>query len=88
MAAISNIESILEKIKDKIGREEAVGFKAYLRLAIANFATADTSPRLHTSHHKYILTKLQLMARKIAKNGLKNVAITIHRTTMGVVSNI
>ncbi|POS82724.1 hypothetical protein EPUL_006204 [Erysiphe pulchra] len=42
--AISNIESTLEHFKDEIEKEEAVTFKAYIRLAIANFAAVDTLP--------------------------------------------
>ncbi|KHJ30559.1 hypothetical protein EV44_g3940 [Erysiphe necator] len=42
--AISNIESSLANFKDEIEVEEVAAFKAYLQLAIANYAAIDTSP--------------------------------------------
>ncbi|POS82282.1 hypothetical protein EPUL_005351, partial [Erysiphe pulchra] len=42
--AISNIESTLEHFKDEIEKEEAVVFKASIRLAISNFTAVDTLP--------------------------------------------
>ncbi|KHJ35089.1 putative eka-like protein [Erysiphe necator] len=41
---ISSIESTLANFKDEIEKEEVIAFKAYLQLAITNFATVDTSP--------------------------------------------
>ncbi|POS84807.1 hypothetical protein EPUL_004044 [Erysiphe pulchra] len=49
--AISSIDSNLACFKDEIEKEEAVAFKAYLQLAIANFAAVDTSPTYQKSHH-------------------------------------
>lgn len=44
--AFSSIESTLANFTDDIEKEEVVAFKAYLQLAIANFAAVDTSPNL------------------------------------------
>ncbi|POS83045.1 hypothetical protein EPUL_005736, partial [Erysiphe pulchra] len=41
---ISNIDSTLANITNDIEKEEAFALKAYLQLAIANFAAVDTSP--------------------------------------------
>ncbi|POS82055.1 hypothetical protein EPUL_006593, partial [Erysiphe pulchra] len=43
-SVISNIESTLSNFKDEIEKEEASAFRAYLQLAIANFAAVDTTP--------------------------------------------
>ncbi|KHJ31153.1 putative eka-like protein [Erysiphe necator] len=40
----SSIESTLANFKNEIEKEEVEAYKAYLRLAIANFAAVDTSP--------------------------------------------
>ncbi|KHJ31456.1 putative eka-like protein [Erysiphe necator] len=40
----SNIESTLSNFSNKIEKEEAAAFKAYLLLAIAKFAAVDSSP--------------------------------------------
>ncbi|KHJ30634.1 putative eka-like protein [Erysiphe necator] len=42
--AISSLESTLANFKDEIEVEEVAAFKAYLQLAIANFAAVDNSP--------------------------------------------
>ncbi|POS82439.1 hypothetical protein EPUL_005781 [Erysiphe pulchra] len=42
--AISSIESTLANSKEEIEKEEVAAFKAYLQLAIANFAAVDSSP--------------------------------------------
>ncbi|KHJ34215.1 putative eka-like protein [Erysiphe necator] len=42
--AISSIESSLANFKDEIEVEDVAAFKAYLKLAIANFAAVDTAP--------------------------------------------
>ncbi|POS83379.1 hypothetical protein EPUL_003191 [Erysiphe pulchra] len=41
---ISNIESTLANVTDEIEKEEAVTLKAYVRLAIVDFAADDTAP--------------------------------------------
>ncbi|POS84842.1 hypothetical protein EPUL_003598, partial [Erysiphe pulchra] len=41
---LSNIESTLANLVEGIEKEEAEAFKAYLRLAISNFAAAESSP--------------------------------------------
>ncbi|POS82119.1 hypothetical protein EPUL_005750, partial [Erysiphe pulchra] len=39
-----NVDSTLASFKEDVEKEEVVAFKAYLRLAIANYAAADSSP--------------------------------------------
>ncbi|POS82170.1 hypothetical protein EPUL_006644, partial [Erysiphe pulchra] len=41
---LSNIDSILANLVEDIEKDEAEAIKAYLRLAISNFAAADSSP--------------------------------------------
>ncbi|KHJ34833.1 putative eka-like protein [Erysiphe necator] len=54
---LSNIHSTLANLVEDIEKEEADAIKAYLRLAISNFAAADSSPypprvRTHTRPNK------------------------------------
>ncbi|KHJ30185.1 putative eka-like protein [Erysiphe necator] len=54
---ISSIDSTLATFTKEVEKEEAVAFKAYLKLAIANFAAVDSSPPpprvpLHTRSNK------------------------------------
>ncbi|KHJ36134.1 putative eka-like protein [Erysiphe necator] len=41
---LSNIDSTLANLDEDIEKEEAEAFKAYIRLAISNFAAADSAP--------------------------------------------
>ncbi|POS85720.1 hypothetical protein EPUL_002654, partial [Erysiphe pulchra] len=86
--AIGNIESTLENFKDEIEREEVVAFKAYLRLAIANFAAVDTSPVPPQIPSHTRPKRNGVHGSGNGRNGLNKVAIATPRTPMDVVAKI
>ncbi|KHJ35001.1 putative eka-like protein [Erysiphe necator] len=85
---ISYIESALEIFKDEVEKEEVMAFKAYLRMAIANFAAVENSsaPPQIQSHTRP--NKSGGYGSANGKNGLKKVAIATPRAPMGVAAKI
>ncbi|KHJ30457.1 putative eka-like protein [Erysiphe necator] len=74
---ISNVESTLANFIEDIEKEEVAAFKAYLRLAIANYAAADSStapPKIPT-HSRQAKSNATGSAKE--KSVLKKVAIAI-----------
>ncbi|POS86623.1 hypothetical protein EPUL_003797 [Erysiphe pulchra] len=84
--AISNIESTLVKFKNDIEKEEVEAFKAYLRLAIANFAAVDTSPTPPKVPTHSRPTKWSSYGSGKDKNVVKKVAIATPRIMMSAAS--
>ncbi|POS83658.1 hypothetical protein EPUL_004335 [Erysiphe pulchra] len=76
ITVISNVDSTLGSFKENIGKEEVVAFKAYLRLALANYAAADSSPAppkiLHT--HDPLKSALKKVAIAIPQNTIPQLA--------------
>ncbi|KHJ33976.1 putative eka-like protein [Erysiphe necator] len=83
---MSNIESTLVNFKDDVEKEEVEAFKAYLRLAIANFAAVDTSPNPPKVPTHSRPTKCSNYGLRKDKNILKNVAIATPQIMKSVAS--
>ncbi|KHJ33852.1 putative eka-like protein [Erysiphe necator] len=83
---MSNIESTLVNFKDDVEKEEVEAFKAYLRLAIANFAAVDTSPIPPKVPTHSRPTKCSNYRLGKDKNILKNVAIATPQIMKSVAS--
>ncbi|KHJ33072.1 putative eka-like protein [Erysiphe necator] len=78
---LSNIDSTLANLDEDIEKEEAEAFKAYLRLAISNFAAADFSPTpprvpIHTRPNK---GNGNVKGKEIDRNLTKKVAVATPR---------
>ncbi|KHJ30671.1 putative eka-like protein [Erysiphe necator] len=74
---ISNVESTLANFTEEEEKEEVVASKAYIRLAIANYAAADSSPAPPKIpiHSKPVKGNRSSSSKE--KNALKKVAIAI-----------
>ncbi|POS82205.1 hypothetical protein EPUL_005827 [Erysiphe pulchra] len=86
-SVISNIESTLSNFKDEIEKEEASAFRAYLQLAIANFAAVDTTPTppkipTHSRPNKSSVYRLGT-----DKTAVKKVALATPRNILSVDSS-
>ncbi|KHJ32266.1 putative eka-like protein [Erysiphe necator] len=86
--AISYKESALENFKEEVEKEEVLAFKAYLRMAIANFAAAENSPAPPQIPSHTRPNKSGGYGSANGKNGLKKVAIATPRAPMGVAAKI
>ncbi|KHJ33579.1 putative eka-like protein [Erysiphe necator] len=78
---LSNIDSTLANLTEDIEKEEAEAIKAYLRLAISNFAAADSSPsppRVPT-HTRPSKDNRNEKSREIDKNLTKKIAVATPR---------
>ncbi|KHJ30755.1 putative eka-like protein [Erysiphe necator] len=84
---ISNIDSTLENITDDIEKEEAFALKAYLQLAIANFAAVDTSPAPSQIPSYSRPTKFSSHGSGKYKTTAKEVTVAIPRTIKGAVTS-
>ncbi|KHJ32311.1 hypothetical protein EV44_g2005 [Erysiphe necator] len=88
------IESTLANLVGDIEKEEAAAIKAYLRLAISNFAAADSSPsppRVPTHHEWFQRAKqpfvLQKKARQLPRRRLLRIKDSLsgsHKNMNGV----
>ncbi|POS84115.1 hypothetical protein EPUL_002931 [Erysiphe pulchra] len=74
---ISNVDSTLASFKEDVEKEEVVAFKAYLRLAIANYAAADSSPAPPIIPTHSQPSKSNGSGSDKEKNALRKVAIAI-----------
>ncbi|KHJ35827.1 putative eka-like protein [Erysiphe necator] len=85
---ISYIDNTLAAFEDEIEKEEAAAFKAYLELAIANFAAADSSPTPPKipSHTRPIKISGQSIGKD--RNVAKKVDIAIPRDVLSGASNV
>ncbi|KHJ36167.1 hypothetical protein EV44_g3479 [Erysiphe necator] len=72
---ISNIDSTLTLLVDAIEKEKAVAFKAYIRLAIANFAASDSASTLPRIYSHSLLIKSNGSNSEKDKNIVKKVII-------------
>ncbi|KHJ35435.1 putative eka-like protein [Erysiphe necator] len=86
--AICYIESALENFKDEVEKEEVLAFKAYLRMAIANFAAVENSPVPPQIPSLTRINKSGAYGSENGKNGLKKVAIATPRAPIGVAAKI
>ncbi|KHJ36468.1 putative eka-like protein [Erysiphe necator] len=84
---ISNIDSTLANITDDIEKEEAFALKAYLQLAIANFAAVDTSPAPPQIPSYSRPTKLSGHGSGKYKTTANEVTVAIPRTIKGAVTS-
>ncbi|POS83215.1 hypothetical protein EPUL_003747 [Erysiphe pulchra] len=82
--AISSIESTIANFKEEIEKEEVAAFKAYLQLAIADFAAGDNSltpPNI--AYHSRPSKSCDHGLGKV-KTAVEKVAVVIHRNTMDI----
>ncbi|POS83908.1 hypothetical protein EPUL_004747, partial [Erysiphe pulchra] len=79
-------QSTLVNFNDDIEKEEVEAFKAYLRLAIANFAAVDTSPTPRKVPTHFRPTKYSSNGSGKDKNFVKKVAIATPRIMMSAAS--